>query len=174
MKLLKILFALISLALVFVFCIGNDTKVVVNFLDYSSPEIYLFLLLLTTFVLGMISASFASTIKVMQLKRQIRQLQVGEGADPAGTKKEKKKRKKTSDVKEADESAVVEPTVKDTVKPSPPSAAPAPSSPSEEVTEAIFEEPEQQTAAEDVPDVIELPAEQSASSDDVSQEKPAS
>ncbi|MCD6526787.1 MAG: DUF1049 domain-containing protein [Desulfuromonas sp.] len=187
MKLVKILLALVGLVLVFIFCSGNDTKVVLNFLDYSSPEIYLFLLLLTTFVLGMITASFATTIKMMQLKRQIRQLQpdTAEDVTPENKKDKKKKKKKKGDEKvepapakaqsvtetvtEQPQQRVVEPATESPADPSPQT--------SEEVTEAIFEEPEEEPAAElETPEVIELPAsqpEQPSTTDDDSQNKQA-
>nr|WP_320051040.1 lipopolysaccharide assembly protein LapA domain-containing protein [uncultured Desulfuromonas sp.] len=163
MKFVKLFLALVGLALVFIFCKDNDTKVVIRFLDYQTPEIYLFLMIITTFVLGMISASFANTIKIMQLKRQLRQLQPEGTDDEKESKTEKKKDRKArkqdkktdaSEVKPAESEAttVIEEQPAPVIEETP--AAPR----TEEVSDAVYEEPApSDSPKEEPPQVIELP-----------------
>jgi uncharacterized integral membrane protein len=153
MKFVKLFMALVGLALVFIFCKDNDTKVVISFLDYQTPEIYLFLLIMTTFVLGMISASFANTIKIMQLKRQLKQLQPDTATDAKESKRAAKKEKKENSAQTAvaDESpAVTDETP--TASPQPPVAA------ADDVSDAVYEESEAAPEPVEPPTVIELPA----------------
>ena len=91
MKFVKMFLALIGLAGLYLFVKDNMGKVVVKFLDYSTPEIELFLILIITFVLGMIVASFSSTLKIIKLKRQLKHA----GNSPAEQTKESKKDKKS-------------------------------------------------------------------------------
>ncbi|MGC9518856.1 MAG: LapA family protein [Desulfuromonadaceae bacterium] len=72
MKFVKMFLALVGLAVLFVFVRDNPGKVEVVFWKYKTPEIELFLILIITFVLGMIVASFGSTLKILQLKRQLK------------------------------------------------------------------------------------------------------
>lgn len=72
MKFVKMFLALVGLAVLFVFVRDNTATVVVEFWEYATPEIELFLVLIITFVLGMIVASFGSTLKIMKLKRQLK------------------------------------------------------------------------------------------------------
>ena len=91
MKFVKMFLALVGLAVLFVFVRDNTGKIVVKFWDYATPEIEIFLILIITFVLGMIVASFGSTLKIMKLKRQIKHT----GSSPAEQAKESKKDKKS-------------------------------------------------------------------------------
>jgi uncharacterized integral membrane protein len=91
MKFVKMFLALVGLAVLFVFVRDNPGKVVVKFWDYSTPEIELFLILIITFVLGMIVASFGSTLKIIQLKRQLKNA----GAAASERVKESRKAKKS-------------------------------------------------------------------------------
>jgi len=156
MKFVKLFMALVGLALVFIFCKDNDTKVVISFLDYQTPEIYLFLLIMTTFVLGMISASFANTIKIMQLKRQLKQLQPEVATDAkeskrAAQKEKKGKKEENTQTAVADESPAVAEEAP-TVSPQPPAAD------TDDVSDAVYEESEAAPEAVEPPTVIELPA----------------
>ena len=95
--------ALVGLAVLFVFVRDNTVKVTVKFWDYATPEIELFLILIVTFVLGMLAASFSSTLKIIQLKRQLKN-----AGGVAGTgKKEVEKKKKGKDKKSAADEVVV-------------------------------------------------------------------
>lgn len=91
MKFVKIVLALLGLAVVFKFSMDNPIPVVVTLHEYVTPKIPLFLLLITTFVLGMIAASFGATIQIFQLKRQIKNLQPGSAVE-----NQKKSKGKTS------------------------------------------------------------------------------
>ncbi|OQY25346.1 MAG: hypothetical protein B6I37_01475 [Desulfobacteraceae bacterium 4572_35.2] len=151
MKFVKIIFALVGLTFVFVFCSSNETKVSLNFLEYSTPETYLFLYVLSAFVLGMIAASFCSTIKIFQLKRQLGKLQPVSDQDSSAKKKKKdKKNKGKDDVKQdvVDEPKASRESAPTTV--STPATAGA-------VADAIYEEEVVETTVEPVQDVIELP-----------------
>jgi len=157
MKFVKLFMALVGLALVFIFCKDNDTKVVIRFLDYQSPEIYLFLLIMTTFVLGMIAASFANTIKIIQLKRQLKQLQPEGAEQDKHTKPEKKNRKaRKQELEEETKSTTPEP--KNVVEQAPAVVEETPATPvADEVSDAVYEDPAAESAAEETPEVIELP-----------------
>ena len=96
MKFVKMFLALVGLAVLFVFVRDNTGKIVVKFWDYATPEIEIFLILIITFVLGMIVASFGSTLKIMKLKRQIKHT----GSSPAEQAKESKKDKKSKHKKD--------------------------------------------------------------------------
>lgn len=96
MKFVKMFLALVGLAVLFVFVRDNTGKIVVKFWDYATPEIEIFLILIITFVLGMIVASFGSTLKIMKLKRQIKHA----GDSPAEQAKESKKDKKSKHKKD--------------------------------------------------------------------------
>lgn len=85
MKFVKMLLALVGLALVFKFSLDNPLPVTVKFHTYLTPEIPLFLLLVSTFILGMIAASFASSLKILQLKRQLRQAGTAPKKESAGS-----------------------------------------------------------------------------------------
>jgi uncharacterized integral membrane protein len=102
MKFVKMFLALVGLAALFVFVRDNTGKIVVKFWDYATPEIELFLVLIITFALGMIAASFGSTLKIFQLKRQLKN--AGSGATKPGgeNKKEKKEKDKKKDSKKKD------------------------------------------------------------------------
>lgn len=169
MKLVKIFFALVALALVFIFCTENDSKVVVKFLDYTTPEIYLFLLLMTTFVLGMITASFANTVKIMQLKRQLRQLQP-ETDETVSSKVKKEKKKKSTDIASPVESKAPNADVSSPAAIS--SVAQSETVETSEISDAVYEEEqvssESQPAELQTPDVIELPAEPTQADSDTS------
>ncbi len=97
MKFVKMFLALVGLAVLYVFVRDNTGKVTVEFWDYATPEIELFLILIITFVLGMIAASFGSTLKIMQLKRQLRSAGSADGVN----KKEVQKKEKSKDKKRA-------------------------------------------------------------------------
>ena len=160
MKFVKLFLALVGLALVFIFCKDNDTKVVISFLDYQSPDIYLFLLIMTTFVLGMIAASFANTIKIIQLKRQLKQLQPDGAEQAKETKADKKKdRKARKQEQEKDTKPPVADEPKTVVEEPAPVVAETPAPPeTDEVSDAVYEEPAaSEPAAEEAPAVIELP-----------------
>lgn len=94
MKFLKMFLALIGLALLFIFVRDNTEKIVVEFWDYATPEIELFLILIITFVLGMIVASFGSTLKIMQLKRQLKTARSGVSESSKESQKGKNKKEK--------------------------------------------------------------------------------
>ena len=94
MKFVKMFLALVGLAVLFVFVRDNTGKVVVKFWDYATPEIELFLVLIITFVLGMIAASFGSTLKIMQLKRQLKNAGTPESVQKKNAKKPAKKKEK--------------------------------------------------------------------------------
>ncbi len=95
MKFVKMFLALIGLAVLFVFVRDNTEPVTVEFWGYATPEIELFLVLIITFVLGMIAASFGSTMKIIKLKRQLKSAGGVEGASKKEVpKKEKGKNKK--------------------------------------------------------------------------------
>ncbi|MDY0291552.1 MAG: lipopolysaccharide assembly protein LapA domain-containing protein [Desulfuromonadaceae bacterium] len=94
MKFLKMFLALIGLALLFIFVRDNTEKIVVEFWNYATPEIELFLILIITFVLGMIVASFGSTLKIMQLKRQLKNARSGVSESSKENKKGKNKKDK--------------------------------------------------------------------------------
>lgn len=149
MKFVKIIFALLLVAVLFKFNLDNKESVSVVLYRYTSPLIPAGLLLMTTFVLGMIAASFGSTLKIIQLKRQIGKLQPASDQDSTPKKKKKdKKNKGGDDVKQdnVDEpQAGCEPA--SVVVPTPPT--------DEAVTDAIYED--DNTAVDPVPDVIELP-----------------
>lgn len=168
MKIVKIFAALVGLTLVFIFCSSNDTKVTLKFLEYSTPETYLFLYVLSAFVLGMISASFASTVKIMQLKRQLNKLQpeVSGAAvkETRSTDKKAKKEKKKKGKKGVEEKA------EEKVEQKP--AQVTPPAPPAEVSDAVYaadEEPaventntvtpSDEVKEDEVAAVIELPHE---------------
>ena len=154
MKFVKIIFALVGLTFVFVFCSSNETKVSLNFLEYSTPETYLFLYVLSAFVLGMIAASFCSTIKIFQLKRQLGKLQPVSDQDSSAKKKKKDKKNKGKD--DVKQDVVDEP--KASREPAPTTVStPATAGAAGAVTDAIYEEEVVETTVEPVQDVIELP-----------------
>lgn len=157
MKFVKLFLALVGLALVFIFCKDNDTKVVISFLDYQSPEIYLFLLIMTTFVLGMIAASFANTIKIIQLKRQLKQLQPESVEQEKQSKPEKKKDRKARKQEKETKPVASEPETVVEQVPDEVDKTPA-ASVVDEVSDAVYEEPAaEKSAEEETPEVIELP-----------------
>ena len=168
MKFVKILFALVGLAVIFKFSMDNPALVEVTLHEYVTPKIPLFLLLITTFVLGMIAASFGSTLKMIQLKRQIKSLQTG--SDVVLPKKEKKSKKKEQKKDEKDTKAntppVVEVAAEKKVAEEVPAAAEVPDA--EEIPDAvieetvIIEEPEvvEKAVELETPEVIALPIEE--------------
>ncbi|MDY0191731.1 MAG: lipopolysaccharide assembly protein LapA domain-containing protein [Desulfuromonas sp.] len=159
MKIVKIFAALVGLTLVFIFCSSNDTKVSLNFLEYSTPETYLFLYVLAAFVLGMISVSFGSTIKIMRLKRQINKLQPD---DAVAAEKEKNKKDKKSQPQPQPEVAqpVASPVqVEETPIVTPPASIPEPD---ENVSDAVFADDTAAVAEEAKEQVIELPHDDAA------------
>jgi len=98
--------ALVGLAVLFIFVRDNTEPVTVEFWGYATPEIELFLLLIITFVLGMIAASFGSTLKIIQLKRQLKNAGGAEGVGPkVDKKKEKSKDRKSAATEPAVNSA---------------------------------------------------------------------
>lgn len=97
MKFVKMFLALVGLAVLFVFVRDNTGKIVVKFWDYTTPEIEIFLLLIITFVLGMIVASFGSTLKIMKLKRQLKHAGASPAEQPKESKKDKKRKHKKDD-----------------------------------------------------------------------------
>jgi len=101
MKFVKMFLALVGLAVLFVFVRDNTGKIVVKFWEYATPEIEIFLVLIITFVLGMIVASFGSTLKIIKLKRQLKNA----GASSAERTKESKKDKKNKHKKDETEKA---------------------------------------------------------------------
>lgn len=150
MKFVKIIFALLLVAVLFKFNLDNKESVSVILYHYATPLIPLGLLLMTTFVLGMIAASFGSTLKIIQLKRQINKLQPVSGEDSTPKKKKKdKKNKGEADVEQGndDDSQTYREPASVTV-PTPPK--------NEAVTDAIYEEAEE-AKAESAQGVIELP-----------------
>ena len=157
MKFVKILFALVGLAVIFKFSMDNPLPVDVKLHEYVTPKIPLFLLLITTFVLGMIAASFGTTLKMIQLKRQIKSLQPD--GDVVLPKKEKKGKKKEQNK-----------DVKDTSASTPPVIVAAPEkkevvtevSVVEEIPDAVIEEPEvvEKAVKLETPEVIALPLEE--------------
>ncbi|MBN2644758.1 MAG: DUF1049 domain-containing protein [Desulfuromonadaceae bacterium] len=163
MKFIKMLAALLGLAVVFKFVMDNPEKVTVQFYKYISPEIPLFLLLITTFVLGMVFASFASTLKILQLKKQLRQ--VG-AAEPV--KKEKKKKKNEEDVEPAPTMTADVPTATAEV-----AAAEVVKPVAEEVVEPEMAPESVELNSDEPPSVIELPAEpiQAVASDPLEEKK---
>ncbi|OQY17279.1 MAG: hypothetical protein B6I36_09210 [Desulfobacteraceae bacterium 4572_35.1] len=154
MKIVKIFAALVGLTFVFIFCSSNDTKVTLSFLEYSTPETYLFLYVLSAFVLGMIGASFASTLKIMQLKRQINKLQPQDNAEVEKTAKGKEKKNKKKDDEKSEQQIVEEKKVEE-VKPEV-SPVMETSAADDNVSDAVFDDDknDSETAA-----VIELPHE---------------
>ena len=160
MKFVKLFLALVGLVVVFFFCKDNDTKVVLRFLDYQTPEIYLFLMAITTFVLGMISASFANTIKIMQLKRQLRQLQPEGTDDEKESKTEKKKDRKARKQDKKADGSEAKPAESEaaTVIEEQPASVIEPALSTDEVSDAVYEEPApSDIPKEEPPQVIELP-----------------
>lgn len=151
MKFVKIIFALLLVAVLFKFNLDNKESVSVVLYHFTSPLIPTGLLLMTTFVLGMIAASFGSTLKIIQLKRQISKLQPVSAQDSIPKKKKKdKKSKGEDDVKQ------------DTVDEPQANCEPAPVTvltpvTDEAVTDAVYEDDD--AAVEPVQDVIELPLE---------------
>lgn len=101
MKFVKMFLALVGLAVLFVFVRDNTGKIVVKFWEYATPEIEIFLVLIITFVLGMIVASFGSTLKIIKLKRQLKNA----GTSSAERTKESKKDKKSKHKKDETEKA---------------------------------------------------------------------
>ena len=173
MKIVKIFAALVGLTFVFLFCSSNDVKVTLKFLEYSTPETYLFLYVLSAFVLGMIAASFGSTLRIMQLKRQLKKNQPDAEAAPVAQKSSKKSKNKK--VEEAPVAAPAPaPVPEPATAPQPPQeVTPEPTHHSDDVAvqDAVFED-EDTSAVEgsqplnkvmEAPDngapaVIELPA----------------
>ncbi len=183
MKFVKILFALIIVAVLFKFNLDNPESTSVVIYHYTSPAIPVGLLLMTTLVLGMIAASFGSTIKIMQLKRQLNKLQPDTGvtAEPKKKSKKEKKKEEKAAAKTADK-AVSEPVPESTVEQDAipePVVTPAPTA--ETVSENVVITPppvadpvmpatkEEQVAdaeiIDEVRDVIELPQEGSVVTD---------
>ncbi len=156
MKFVKMFFALIILAVVFKFSLDNPAQVTVTIYHYITPQIPLGLLLITTFVLGMIAGAFGTTIKNVQLKHQLKTLQIkgelqGDAAPVAGKKaKKEKKAKKKDKKKDADvpSAAAVAPEATSVTTP-----PPVDNDVKEEIPDA---EIETETVAENT--VIELPA----------------
>lgn len=149
MKFVKIIFALLLVAVLFKFNLDNKESMSVVLYHYTSPLIPAGLLLMTTFVLGMIAASFGSTLKIIQLKRQIGKLQPVSDQKSAPKKKKKDKKNKGDDDVKQDN--VAEPQA--CCDPAP---APVPTPLTEEaVTDAIYED--DVVEADPAPDVIELP-----------------
>jgi uncharacterized integral membrane protein len=140
MKIVKIFAALVGLTFVFLFCSSNDVKVTLKFLEYSTPETYLFLYVLSAFVLGMIAASFGSTLRIMQLKRQLKKIQADDEAAPLAQKSSKKSKNKK--VEEAPVAAPIpEPAPEPTPAPQPPKAEiPRPADQDAAVQDAVFED----------------------------------
>ncbi|MFA5701081.1 MAG: LapA family protein [Desulfuromonas sp.] len=97
MKFIKMFLALVGLAVLFVFVRDNAEPVTVKFWGYATPEIELFLILIITFVLGMLTTSFGSTLKIIQLKRQLKNAGSGDGVG----RKEVEKKEKGKDKKRA-------------------------------------------------------------------------
>lgn len=97
MKFVKMFLALVGLAVLFVFVRDNTGKIVVKFWEYATPEIEIFLVLIITFVLGMIVASFGSTLKILQLKRQLKNAGANKAEQVKENKKEKKSKHKKND-----------------------------------------------------------------------------
>lgn len=158
MKFVKIILALLLVAVLFKFNLDNKESVSVVLYQYTSPLIPAGLLLMTTFVLGMIAASFGSTLKIVQLKRQLGRLQPVSAQDSAP--KKKKKEKKNMD-KAAEHEPVVAPqqcsdSVEEVVVTPPPATE-------ELVTDAVYEDDMNSATMPDVKeddpqqDVIELP-----------------
>jgi len=160
MKFVKIIFALLLVAVLFKFNLDNKESVSVVLYEYTTPLIPAGLLLMTTFVLGMIAASFGSTLRIVQLKRQINKLQPESEQDSPVKKKKKEKKKKVDVVEEP----VSEP------QPTPePIAATVPNPPvGETVSDAVYEEDAvvEDKTAEPVQDVIELPLESATDAQD--------
>ena len=101
MKFVKMFLALVGLAVLFVFVRDNTGKIVVKFWDYATPEIEIFLVLIITFVLGMIVASFASTLKIIKLKRQLKHADTSTAERTQESKKDKKSKHKKDDPEKA-------------------------------------------------------------------------
>jgi uncharacterized integral membrane protein len=101
MKFVKMFLALVGLAVLFVFVRDNTGKIVVRFWDYATPEIEIFLVLIITFALGMIVASFGSTLKIIKLKRQLKNAGTTTGEPSRENKKDKKSKLKKDDAKKA-------------------------------------------------------------------------
>ncbi|MBW2186405.1 MAG: DUF1049 domain-containing protein [Deltaproteobacteria bacterium] len=156
MKFVKIIFALLLVAVLFKFNLDNKESVSVVLYHYTSPLIPAGLLLMTTFVLGMIAASFGSTLKIVQLKRQISKLQPVSDQDSTSKKKKKDKKKKGDD--DVKQEIVDEPQASCEPAPAPVSTPPT----DEAVTDAVFEDDD--TTVDPAPDVIELPLESATQS----------
>ncbi|MEA3465021.1 MAG: LapA family protein [Thermodesulfobacteriota bacterium] len=161
MKFVKILFALLGLAVIFKFSMDNPLPVDVTFHEYVTPKIPLFLLLITTFVLGMIAASLGSTLKMIQLKRQIKSLQPN--GDVMLPKKKKKSKKKEQKKDEKDSNVNTLPVTEDVTEKEA-VVADDPDPDADEIPDAIIEEPvitEEKKAVElETPEVIALPVEE--------------
>jgi len=160
MKFVKILFALIAVAVLFKFNLDNKELANVVLYHYTSPQVPIGLLLMTTLVLGMIAASFASTLKIMQLKRQINKLQ------PDGVVAPEKEKKKNKKEKKGEEQPVTQQTADSSNQQSaavvvPPVVAPSVATVSdldENVSDAVFEDDATVVTEEEAsPQVIELP-----------------
>lgn len=102
MKFVKMFLALVGLAVLFVFVRDNTATVVVEFWEYATPEIELFLVLIITFVLGMIVASFGSTLKIMKLKRQLKNAEKNPAEQGKKSKKDKKNKHKKDDAEKVE------------------------------------------------------------------------
>lgn len=153
MKFVKIIFALLVVAALFKFNLDNKESVSVIFYEYTTPLIPAGLLLMTTFVLGMIAASFASTLKIVQLKRQISKLQPESSSQNDSEKKRKKEKKKKTEVQEKPADVPQENTVSTPVEVATPPV-------DEAVSDAVYEEDSaEEEKDEAVQDVIELPME---------------
>jgi uncharacterized integral membrane protein len=74
MKALRILLAIIILVVLFIFTVNNIRTVPVTFLWYSA-ELPLFLVIITSFILGLLLAALFNLIKNSQLRRQLVQLE---------------------------------------------------------------------------------------------------
>ncbi|MFN2257705.1 MAG: lipopolysaccharide assembly LapA domain-containing protein [Desulfuromonadaceae bacterium] len=104
MKFVKMFLALVGLAVLFVFVRDNPDKVTVEFWTYKTPEIELFLVLIITFVLGMIVASFGSTLKIIKLKRQLKHAGTGSAEQAKESRKDKKNKQKKNETDEVEPS----------------------------------------------------------------------
>jgi uncharacterized integral membrane protein len=105
MKFVKMFLALVGLAVLFVFVRDNTGKIVVKFWEYSTPEIEIFLVLIITFVLGMIVASFGSTLKIVKLKHQLKNAGTGSAEQTKESKKDKKSKHKKNATTEEESGA---------------------------------------------------------------------